>query len=176
MQFIECDIDGVFRVEIEPRRDDRGFFARTWCAEEFRQAGLCSSLSQMSTAATHRRGTLRGVHFQQHPHWEEKLVRCTRGAAWVVAVDLRMDSPTHGQWIGFEITDHNHTSIYVPQGCAQGYQTLVDNTELLYAMSTPYAPAASTGVRYDDPAFAIRWPLDVTYISERDQQWPDYQH
>ena len=175
MRLFDGDIAGVKRVEIDPHRDERGFFARTWCAQEFAAAGLSAALTQMSTAYTSGRGTLRGVHFQMEPYWEEKLVRCTQGAAYVVAVDLRPSSPTYCRWQAFELSAENRSAVYVPKGCAQGYQTLIDNTELLYCMSTPYEPAAGAGVRFDDEAFHIHWPLDITQISPRDLAWPKFQ-
>jgi dTDP-4-dehydrorhamnose 3,5-epimerase len=175
MQFTETKVSGAYQLDIELMADERGFFARAWCAREFAAHGAVNSLSQISLAFTHRRGTLRGLHFQAPPFEEAKLVRCVRGAAYVVALDLRPDSPTYLHWQGLELTADNRRALYVPPGCAQGYQTLVDQTELLYQMSQFYAPASARGVRYDDPAFGIEWPLDIAMLSKTDGSWPPYQ-
>ncbi|MCA9132985.1 MAG: dTDP-4-dehydrorhamnose 3,5-epimerase family protein [Planctomycetales bacterium] len=175
MLFTATEINGIWLVDLERRQDDRGFFARAWCAREFNELGLVASLSQLNLAYTRHRGTIRGLHFQRPPHAETKLVRCLRGAAWVVAVDTRRDSPTHQQYLGVELTQENRRLLYVPAGLAQGYQTLVDDTELLYHMSTHYVPEAAAGYRFDDPAFAIHWPQPRTLLSPRDRSWPDYQ-
>jgi dTDP-4-dehydrorhamnose 3,5-epimerase len=174
MIFTPTRLAGLWLVEIEPRVDERGHFARTWCAREFAEHGLDTRLAQASVSFNRRRGTLRGMHFQHPPHAEVKLVRCTRGALWDVAIDLRPDSPTYCGWQGFELTAENAAALYIPEGFAHGFQTLADDTEVFYQMSTFYAPEAAAGVRYDDPAFGIDWPLPVRTIAPRDAAWPDY--
>lgn len=174
MIFQSTRLGGVLEIDVEPRADDRGFLARTWCVDEFAANGIPNTMVQASTILTHRRGTLRGLHYQIAPHAEDKLVRCTLGAAYVVVVDLRPESPTWRQWIGVELSSANRRELFVPRGCAQGYQTLVDGTEMYYLMSTRYVPEAARGVRFDDPAFGIVWPLEVAAISDRDQSWADY--
>jgi dTDP-4-dehydrorhamnose 3,5-epimerase len=172
--FSPTAIDGAYLIDIEPHADRRGFFARCWCEREFRAHGAMDRLVQASIAFTHRQGTVRGIHYQAAPYGEAKLVRCTRGAAFVVAVDLRVDSPTYTAWFGAEVTADNRQTLYVPPGCGQGYQTLCDRTEMMYQMSQSYVPEAARGIRYDDPAFGIQWPLDVQVISEKDRTWPRY--
>jgi len=172
MIFTKTEITGAWLIDVEPLVDERGFFARSWCQQEFAAHGAISAFVQANIAATRRRGTLRGLHFQAGPCEEAKLVRCTRGAAYVVAADLRPDSPTYLGWIGAELSAENHRALYVPPGCAQGYQTLADETEMFYQMSQFYAPGMARGVRYDDPALAVAWPLEITAISETDRNWP----
>jgi dTDP-4-dehydrorhamnose 3,5-epimerase len=174
MRFTETKVAGAFLIEPEPVADERGFFARTWCREEFAEHGLNPELAQANISFNHRRGTLRGLHLQAHPHQEAKLVRCTRGAIFDVAVDLRPDSMTYLAWFGAELTDANRSMLYVPEGCAHGFLTLTDATEVAYQMSAPYAPAAARGVRWDDPAFGIDWPGEVLVINERDRRYPDH--
>ncbi|HEX6040824.1 dTDP-4-dehydrorhamnose 3,5-epimerase [Longimicrobium sp.] len=175
MIFVPTLLDGAWVVEPEPVEDERGFFARTWCADEFRARGLDPALAQCSVSFNRRRGTLRGMHFQAAPHAEAKLVRCTRGALWDVVVDLRPGSPTFTRWFGVELTADNHRALYVPQGFAHGFQTLADDTEVFYQISVPYAPGAGRGVRWDDPAFGIRWPhADARILSDRDRAYPDF--
>ncbi|HUY31674.1 MAG TPA: dTDP-4-dehydrorhamnose 3,5-epimerase family protein [Pirellulales bacterium] len=174
MRFSEAKLEGSYLIDIEPLADERGFFARAWCQRELAARGLVATLAQASLAFTHRRGTLRGLHYQAPPCEEAKFVRCVRGVAYVVALDLRPTSPTYLRWEGVELTADNRRALYVPPGCAQGYQTLADDTELLYQMSQCYAPAAARGVRYDDPAFGIEWPLDIAVISKADGSWAPY--
>ena len=174
MLFHGCGLPGVFRVSPEPKEDDRGLFARTFCAQEFRQRELTSSFVQSNVSWNTRRGTLRGMHFQRPPHEEVKLVRCTRGAAYDVVLDLRKDSPAYLQWSAFEITADNRAAIYIPAGCAHGFQTLADGTELFYQMSAEYAPGLAAGVRWNDPAFLIEWPIANPTLSERDATYPDF--
>jgi dTDP-4-dehydrorhamnose 3,5-epimerase len=163
-------------IDVERHGDDRGYLARTYCEEEFAEQGLVTRFVQSSTIFSPRRGTLRGLHYQVAPHREVKLVRCIRGAARVTIVDLRPDSTTYTEWLGVELTPENGRLLYVPEGFAQGYQTLVDDTEVLYQMSHHYVPEAATGVRWDDPAFAIQWPAAADrIISARDRAWPDHQ-
>ena len=175
MRFVETRLPGSYLVELERREDERGSFARTWCRDELAAQGLSTEVSQCSVSRNKKAGTLRGLHFQSAPHEEVKLVRCTRGAIYDVIVDLRAGSKTAGEWIGVELTAEAGNALYVPKGFAHGFQTLVDESEVFYMMSDPYAPEASTGVRWDDPAFGIDWPAAATRtISERDLTWPDY--
>jgi dTDP-4-dehydrorhamnose 3,5-epimerase len=173
MLFIETGVTGTFLVEPERIRDERGFFARTWCAQEFGAWGLSAGLVQCSISWSRRKGTLRGLHYQAAPHEEVKLVRCTRGAIWDVAVDLRPGSPTFKAWYGTELTADNHAMLYIPEGCAHGQLTLTDDAEVLYQMSAPFEPTAARGVRWDDPALGIDWPGEVQVISQRDRSYPD---
>jgi dTDP-4-dehydrorhamnose 3,5-epimerase len=173
MRFTETGVAGAYLIEPEPVADERGFFARTWCREEFLANGLNPGLAQANISFNHRKGTLRGMHYQAAPHAEAKLVRCTRGAIFDVALDLRPGSPTYRRWFGAELSDANRSMLYVPEGCAHGFLTLADATEVAYQMSAPYAPAAARGVRWDDPAFGIEWPGEVAVINERDASYPD---
>ena len=175
MIFREAAIPGVFVIEPERREDNRGFFARTWCQREFAEHGLNPHLVQCSISLNRRRGTLRGIHYQEPPHAEAKLIRCTRGAIWDVALDLRLGLPTFGQHVGVELSADNRAALYIPEGVAHGFQTLVDDTEVLYQMSEFYAPEAGRGVRFDDPAFAIRWPVPDPILLERDRAYPDFE-
>jgi dTDP-4-dehydrorhamnose 3,5-epimerase len=161
-------------IEIEPFFDERGFFARTWCRRELAEQGLCVEIAQESISSNRKKGTLRGLHFQTPPHDEVKIVRCIRGAVFDVIVDLRPRSATYLRWQGFELTGENHRALYVPNGCAHGFQTLMDGTEVHYQISSFHAPEAAAGYRFDDPAFAIAWPLPVAVISERDLRWPSF--
>jgi dTDP-4-dehydrorhamnose 3,5-epimerase len=174
MKFVESKVLGVFVIEMELLEDNRGFFARSWCGKEFEAGGLLSRIAQINVGFTAKRAGLRGLHFQLSPHAESKTVRCTRGSIFDVAVDLRPDSPTHKQWVGFELTAENHRMLYVPEGCAHGYQTLVDDSEVEYLTTQFYAPDSARGFRFDDPAFGIVWPLPVGLISEADKAWPAY--
>lgn len=174
MRLIETAVEGAFVIEIVRREDERGFFARTWCRREFEELGLDPALVQINVGFNLRAGTLRGMHFQRAPFDETKVVRCTRGSVFDVALDLRPGSPTYRRWAGVELSADHHRMLYVPRGCAHGYQTLVDDTELCYQTSQVYAPDHATGVRYDDPAFAIAWPTAVTVLSDADRRWPDF--
>ena len=174
MQFIETKIAGVYVLEIERKDDKRGFFARVFCRDEFKQQGLVDDFPQHNVGFNLRKGTLRGMHYQRDPHAETKVVRCTRGAAFDVALDLRPGSATFKRWVAVEISAENHRMLYIPTGCAHGYQTLSDDTELHYMTSQLYVAQSATGVRHDDPAFAIEWPLPVTCISDADMGWPDF--
>lgn len=176
MIFSSTALKDAVVIDVERHGDERGYLARTFCEQEFADHGLVTRFTQSSTIFSPLRGTLRGLHFQRAPHGEVKLVRCTRGAARVTIVDLRPESPTHRQWLGVELSPENGRLVYVPVGFAQGYQTLVDDTEVAYQMSHEYVPAAATGVRWDDPAFGIEWPAArARIISERDRSWPDYE-
>jgi dTDP-4-dehydrorhamnose 3,5-epimerase len=175
MRFVPLELAGAYLIELEPHRDDRGFFARTWCRDEFAGHGLDPSIAQCSTSRNARAGTLRGLHFQRPPHAETKLVRCTRGAIFDVIVDLRPESSTRAAWFGAELTEELGNAMYVPEGFAHGFQTLTDDAEVFYMISKPYMPDAAGGVRWDDPAFGIDWPEEAERtISERDRDWPDY--
>jgi len=175
MRFTETAIDGAFLIEPERRQDDRGFFARTWCRREFEAFGLDTELAQCSLSFNHRAGTLRGLHFQKPPHDEVKLVRCTAGAICDVLLDLRRHSPTILRWIVVDLTAGNHHALYVPPGVAHGFQTLMDNSVVFYQISEFYHPESASGVRWNDPAFGIRWPLPAPILSERDASYPDFQ-
>jgi dTDP-4-dehydrorhamnose 3,5-epimerase len=170
--FKETMLSGAYVIEPEKISDNRGYFARIWCKNELQQHGLKGDLAQSNVGFSYRKGTLRGLHFQRAPHAEVKIVRCTRGSMFDVIVDLRPESPTYKRWFGVELNDENSRMIYVPEGFAQGYMTLADNTEMNYHTSEFYSAEAASGVRYDDPAFAIRWPLAATVISEQDRNWP----
>ena len=175
MTFPELELPGAFLIELDRIEDERGFFARTFCRDEFAEHGLATEIVQANTAFNRRKGTLRGMHFQAAPHEEAKLVRCTRGAVYDVIVDLRRDSPTFTRWVSVELTVENDTMLYVPEGFAHGYQTLEDETETSYLMSQRYEPSAGRGVRWDDPAFGIEWPDEGDRtMNERDRTWPDF--
>ena len=173
MIFRATPLSGAFLVDLERRADERGFLARTYCEREFEEHGAPMHIVQSSTIQTERRDTLRGLHFQEPPFAEAKLVRCTRGSIFLVMVDLRSDSPTRNAWFGAELSAETERMAYVPEGFAQGYQTLEDDAEVLYHMSHEYVPDAARGVRWDDPAFGIEWPAaEDRVISERDLSWP----
>jgi dTDP-4-dehydrorhamnose 3,5-epimerase len=174
MRFSPTQLCGAWLIEPVPARDERGFFARTFCAQEFEDHGLTSRFVQHNTSASVVRGTLRGMHFQRAPHGEVKVVSCLKGGIWDVIIDLRPRSPTYRRWRGFELSAANRHQLYVPEGFAHGFQTLCDDVEVGYLISAFYAPAAADGVRHDDPAFAIEWPLPVSVISEKDRTWPDF--
>jgi dTDP-4-dehydrorhamnose 3,5-epimerase len=175
MRFVETALAGAYVIELELREDDRGFNARTWCEREFREQGLTARLAQANVIFNRDKGTLRGMHYQVAPHAESKLFRVTRGAIHDVIIDLRPDSPTYEEWAAFELTQDSYRMLYVPESFAQGFQTLEDDTEVVYQVSERYAPEFERGIRHDDPAFAIEWPLEVEVISEKDAHWPDYQ-
>jgi len=173
MRFVETTVAGAFVIEPEPIADERGFFARTWCQREAEEHGLNPAVAQCNISFNLRKGTLRGMHYQAAPHEEAKLVRCARGAIYDVIIDLRPRSPSYGAHVGAELTEGNGRLIYVPEGCAHGFLTLADRTEVLYQMSQLYVPDAGRGVRWDDPAFGISWPGAVEVINERDRSYPD---
>jgi len=172
VEFRATPIPDLTVIQPSPIVDHRGHFARVWCIEEFAQAGLDFEFVQANVQFSPRAGTLRGMHFQREPHQEVKLVRCTRGAAYDVVVDLRPDSPAYRSWHAEVLRADEYTTLWVPEGCAHGYLTLEPDSEVLYHTSHAYAPDAATGVRYDDPAFGIAWPRAVEVISERDATWP----
>jgi dTDP-4-dehydrorhamnose 3,5-epimerase len=173
--FTSTAVAGAWLLEPELLTDERGFFARTWDAREFERRGLNGSLAQCSISYNVRRGTLRGLHYQAPPHEEAKLVRCTAGAIFDVALDLRPESSTYCRWAGVELSAENRCALYVPEGCAHGFLTLVDDSEVQYQISAYYASDAARGVRFDDPAFGIDWPGDVVVVNERDRSFSDYE-
>jgi dTDP-4-dehydrorhamnose 3,5-epimerase len=174
MRFEQTSLSGIHLVDIDRQPDARGYFVRTFDRDILRRAGLVHEFPQWSASFNQQRGTVRGLHFQRPPHAETKLVRVIRGAIFDVVVDIRPDSPTRGRWISVELSTENGRQIYIPEGFAHGFQTLLDETEIEYAISTPYAPGFGDGYRHDDPAFAINWPLPVSAISDKDAAWPDF--
>jgi len=175
MTFNETKLSGVFEISLEPMKDERGFFARTWCQQEFEQHGLSSVVTQCSLSFNEKKGTLRGVHFQAAPYPEDKIVRCSQGAIYDVVVDLRPGSSTFKRWIGVYLTAANRRMVYVPKGCGHGLLTLEDQTEVHYQMSENYYPELSRGVRWNDPVFQIEWPDQPAIMSERDRSYPDFE-
>ncbi|MGB8887744.1 MAG: dTDP-4-dehydrorhamnose 3,5-epimerase [Candidatus Korobacteraceae bacterium] len=175
MIFQDSKIRGAFEIHVEAKPDERGFFARTWCQEEFEKSGLNPRLVQCSVSFNIRKGTLRGMHYQTPPYAEAKLVRCTQGAIYDVVIDLRADSATFRKWMAVELTAEKRNMIYVPEGCAHGFLTMADKSEAFYQMSEIYNPESARGVRWDDPAFQIAWPAEVEVISERDRTYPDFE-
>jgi dTDP-4-dehydrorhamnose 3,5-epimerase len=174
MKFEQLPLAGAYLVTPILLEDPRGFFARTYCEREFAEHGLCSRFVQCNISFNALRGTLRGMHFQRDPSPEPKLVRCMKGSVHDVIVDLRRNSPTWRQWWGAELNEENRLALYVPPGCAHGFQTLVDNTELFYQMGEFYDARLSSGVRWNDPAFGIRWPVADPILSDKDRGYPDY--
>ncbi|HTX02459.1 MAG TPA: dTDP-4-dehydrorhamnose 3,5-epimerase family protein [Candidatus Acidoferrales bacterium] len=172
MMFESTPVAGAFVIRLDLHRDDRGFFARTFCIDEFEAAGIVTTFVQQSLARSTLRGTLRGMHFQREPHGEEKLVRCTRGRIFDAIVDLRPNSPSFRRVFTVELDAEAGDALFVPRGCAHGYQTLQDETDVLYAMSSRYAPHAARAIRYDDPALAIAWPLSEPILSAADGSAP----
>jgi dTDP-4-dehydrorhamnose 3,5-epimerase len=174
MLFRETPLSGVWIIEMQRLSDERGYFARTFCRDEFEARGLNPNIVQCNVSFNAKRGTLRGMHWQEAPHGEAKLVRCTRGAIYDVALDLRRNSPTFKKWFAVELSSQNGTMLYIPEGCAHGFQTLADDSEVFYQMSARYCAKAARGVRFDDPAFAISWPLPITVIAEKDRTFGDF--
>ena len=173
MIFKETKLKGAFIIEMEPIKDMRGFFARAWCKKEFEEHGLKPYLVQANITFSRKKGTLRGMHYQVAPYQEAKLVRCLKGALFDVIIDLRPDSPTYREWIDIELAEDNYKALYVPEGFAHGYQTLKDNTEVFYQVSQFYCPDSERGIRWNDPAFGIKWPqAQELVISEKDENWP----
>ena len=173
--FVATKLRGVYIIEPDRRQDERGFFARTFCRQEFEAHGLNPQVAQCNTSFNKKKGTLRGMHFQAAPFAEDKVIRCTAGAIYDVALDLRPDSPTHRQWTAVELTEDNRKSIYIPAGCAHGFQTLADASEVFYQISEFYHPECAGGVRWNDPTFRIEWPLGAALIlSEKDRSYADY--
>jgi dTDP-4-dehydrorhamnose 3,5-epimerase len=174
VRFNETKIVGVFEICLEPQLDERGFFARSWCRKEFEDQGLNSNVVQCNISRNTQKGTLRGMHFQEAPFSEIKTVRCTRGAIYDVVLDLRPQSKTFKSWIAVTLTEELGNMVYIPEGCAHGFLTLTDSTDVFYQMSQFYKPETARGVRWNDPAFGIDWPADVKVISQKDQAYPDF--
>lgn len=175
MLFTETDLKGAYIVDLERREDERGFFARSWCAEEFENTGLNPRLFQCNVSFNKKQGTLRGMHYQVEPYAEAKLVRCTMGIIYDVIIDLRPGSPTFKTWFGVELSAENRRALYVPVGFAHGFQTLVDNAEVFYQMSEFFHPQCARGIRWNDPVFDIKWPIETPILSPRDREYGDYQ-
>lgn len=175
MIFRDTKLPGTFLIELQHLEDDRGFFSRSFCRHAFEERGLTPPVAQCNISFNRNAGTLRGMHYQEAPHAEDKLVRCSRGSLYDVIVDLRRESPTFTQWIAHELTGDNGRMLYIPKGCAHGFQTLEDNTEVFYQMSESYHAESARGVRWNDPVFGIHWPAGIQVIlSDRDRNWPDY--
>jgi dTDP-4-dehydrorhamnose 3,5-epimerase len=174
MKFLPTRIAGCYVIELDKRVDDRGYFARTWCEQEFAAQGLSTRIVQVNFGVSTKAGTLRGMHYQRAPHAEVKVIRCPRGAIFDVAVDLRPDSPSFRQWHGVELSHETGRMLYIPEGCAHGYLTLTDDAEMFYFTSHGYAAGSATGVRYNDPAFGIEWPAPIKLVSQADATWPDF--
>jgi dTDP-4-dehydrorhamnose 3,5-epimerase len=174
MKFSPTTLCDAWLIELEPVVDSRGYFARTFCIDEFAAKGLETHFAQHSVSFSARKGTIRGMHYQREPHAEVKLVRCIKGSVWDVIIDIRPNSPTYRRWQGLELSSTNKNQLYVPKGFAHGFQTLSDSVEINYLISEPYSAQSASGIRHDDPAFEIHWPLPVTEISTKDLQWPDF--
>ncbi len=175
MIFTKTNLEDAFVIDIEKKEDDRGFFARTFCANEFSENNLDSKFVQANTSFNYKKGTLRGMHFQKPPYEEDKLVRCTKGSIFDVMIDLRKESPTYKKWFGVELTEENRKSLFVPKGFAHGYMTLEDNTEVTYLVTQFYTPEADSGIKFNDPAFNIEWPMTPVIVSEKDANHPAYE-
>jgi dTDP-4-dehydrorhamnose 3,5-epimerase len=174
MIFTETKLKGAFVVEIKQLKDERGFFGRSWCQREMEEHGLNGNVVQTNTSLTFKKGTIRGMHYQKHPYEETKFMRCTKGAIYDVIIDLRKDSPTFMHWLGVELTEDNYKMLYVPEKFAHGFITLKDNSEVTYPVTQFYTPGAEAGIRYNDPAFNIQWPVPVEVVSEKDLSHPDF--
>jgi dTDP-4-dehydrorhamnose 3,5-epimerase len=174
MKFHEIPLKGAYTIELEKRGDDRGFFARFFCTDEFANEGLNNAFAQINNSLTAKKGTLRGMHYQLMPSAEVKVVRCISGSLYDVILDLRPESPTFGQWFGETLSADNRTMMYCPKGFAHGFVTLEDDTEAFYLVSDPYAPDLERGIRFDDPKFNIEWPIEAAEISDKDRNWPDF--
>ena len=174
MRFEPLDLAGTFRIVPEPSIDERGFFARTFCVDELREKDLVHAFAQSSISVNTRRGTVRGMHFSASPHAETKIVRCTSGAIHDVLVDLRRELPTYGRSIAVPLSAENRHALYIPVGIAHGFQTLCDDTEVLYMINVPYVADSARGLRWNDPAFALRWPEPISMIADRDLAYPDW--
>ena len=174
MIFEKTNFEGVHIVKLQVIADERGFFARSWCKNEFSEHGLDTNCLQMNISFNKCKGTLRGMHYQVEPYGEVKIVRCTRGAIYDVIIDLRKESKTYLMWMSVELNDENREMIYIPKGFAHGFLTLQDDTEVCYQMSENYSPNAARGIRFDDPDFKIQWPSEIKSISDKDSCWPDF--
>ena len=174
MKFVETPLRGAYLIDLEKHGDERGFFARAFCRNEFSETGLCDSFVQVNNSLTAVKGTLRGMHYQLPPAAETKIVRCIRGAFWDVILDLRDGSATFGQWFGAELTSENRRMMYAPRGFAHGFITLTDGVEAFYFVDEFYAPQHERGIRWNDPKFNIKWPVEPMVISQKDENWPDF--
>jgi dTDP-4-dehydrorhamnose 3,5-epimerase len=174
MIFNKTPLAGAYTIDLEKRGDDRGFFARLFCTKEFSDHGLIDRFLQINNSLSSQKGTLRGMHYQLEPQAEVKVVRCIQGALFDVILDLRPDSPTFGKWYGDTLSAENRRMMYVPRGFAHGFVTLEDDTEAFYLAGTPYAPELERGIRYNDPAFGIEWPVQPSEVSQKDANWPDF--
>ena len=174
MIFHKTELRGAFVIDLEKIEDERGFFARAWCAKEFEAQGLTARTIQCNISFNKIRGTTRGMHYQIAPYEETKLVRCMAGSIYDVIIDLRSESETYRRWFGVELTAANRRMLFVPEGFAHGFQTLEDNTEVFYHVSEFYTPGSERGIRWDDPTFSIDWPIEVQVISDKDKSWPDF--
>tara|TARA_B100000686_G_C16772954_1_gene966443 strand:+ start:1116 stop:1643 length:528 start_codon:yes stop_codon:yes gene_type:complete len=175
LNFTETKLSGAFIIEPERLQDDRGFFARSWCEKELAGHNLDTDLAQCNISFNKAKGTLRGMHYQIKPFEEAKIVRCTRGSIYDVIIDLRPDSPTLKHWTAVELNEENRNMLYVPKGFAHGFQTLADNTEIFYQISALYSPRHARGIKWNDPAFNIEWPIDTLTISDKDKSYSNYQ-
>tara|TARA_B110000003_G_C16614884_1_gene520928 strand:- start:410 stop:940 length:531 start_codon:yes stop_codon:yes gene_type:complete len=174
MKFNSTDIDGLYYVDIDRLEDERGFFGRAFCSQEFEKINLDSEVCQANISYNHSAGTLRGMHYQKSPYQESKFIRCIKGSIYDVVIDLRKNSPTYCHWFGIELNDKNRTALFVPKDFAHGFVTLADDTEVIYLVSQSYVPNAEKGIRWDDPFFAIDWPISPSLVSSKDAQWPDF--
>ena len=174
MKFTELQLKGAFLIEIKKIEDQRGFFGRSWCQDEFKAHGLNADIKQKNTSLTIKKGTIRGMHYQVNPFQETKFIRCTRGSIYDVIIDLRPDSPTFLQWVGNELTENNYRMVYVPENFAHGFITLENNTEVYYPVTEFYTPGAERGIRWNDKVFNIEWPIPVEIVSEKDASHPDF--
>ena len=174
MIFTETKLKGAFIVEVKKIEDDRGFFGRAWCKQEFEDHGLNGNIVQLNTSLTKKKGTIRGMHYQVDPYQEAKFIRCTRGRIWDVMIDLRPDSPTFMQWVGTELSADNYKMAYVPENFAHGFVTLEDNSEVYYPVTAFYTPGSERGIRWNDPAFNIAWPINIEIVSDKDSSHPDF--
>lgn len=175
MKFTTTEVDGCFAVDLEPFADERGYFARSWCREEMRAAGVADEIAQINMSASAAIGTVRGLHWRPLSHPEAKFVRCVAGRVFDVCVDVRRDSPTFLHWVGVELTPANRRALAVPPGCAHGFQALEPHSEVMYAASAPFEPGVETGARWNDPSFGVEWPITANItLSEKDAAWPDF--
>ncbi len=174
MKFTKTDLKDAYIIDLERLSDERGFFARAYCENEFKEHGIDSQIVQANVSYNHKKGTMRGMHFQEEPHGEAKLIRCTKGAIYDAIIDVRQDSPTYKEWIGVELNEENRRMLYVPEGFAHGFITLEDDVEVTYQVSEFYTPGAEKGIKYDDPMFNIDWPVEVEVISEKDRDWEPF--
>ncbi|MCX6006126.1 MAG: dTDP-4-dehydrorhamnose 3,5-epimerase [Chloroflexi bacterium] len=174
MIFKEIELKGAYIIELEPLKDERGYFARTYCQNEFRQNGLELTIMQCDVSYNRKKGTLRGLHYQSAPHEEVKLVSCTRGSMYDVIVDIREQSPTYCRWLAVELTEQNRKMLYIPKGFAHGFQTLADDTAVYYQMSEYYHPGLARGIRWNDSALGINWPVKISIMAAKDRQFPDF--